>query len=164
MPIIEGMIASFRVRRADWRQDQAELRRIRENVFVHEQGVPLELEWDGIDHDCLHVLAEDEQGEAIGTGRLLPDGHIGRMAVLRRWRRRGVGSALLNELIALAEEQGMHEVVLKAQVTALPFYLGHGFAPEGEAFLDVGIAHQRMRRSLGPAGHGVGSGAQYSGS
>jgi predicted GNAT family N-acyltransferase len=158
------MSAPFRIRRADWDRDQAALQRVREIVFVIEQSVPLELEWDGIDPDCQHVLAEDDQGRAIGTGRLLPDGHIGRMAVLQSWRHRGAGSALLRELIAIAAERGMSEVVLNAQTQALKFYQRHGFAAEGEDFLDAGIPHRRMRKSLSSSDHGVGSGAERAGS
>jgi predicted GNAT family N-acyltransferase len=153
------MSASFRIRRADWERDQAALKHVREIVFVHEQNVPLELEWDGIDSDCRHVIAEDAHGSAIGTGRLLPDGHIGRMAVLQSFRDRGVGSALLGELIAIAAERGLREVVLNAQVQALAFYEKHGFVAEGEVFADAGIPHQRMRRSVIAVAHGVGTGA-----
>ena len=137
----------------------AQVKHVREIVFVHEQNVPLELEWDGIDADCRHVIAEDAHGSAIGTGRLLPDGHIGRMAVLQSFRDRGVGSALLGELIAIAAERGLREVVLNAQVQALAFYEKHGFVAEGEVFADAGIPHQRMRRSVIAVAHGVGTGA-----
>jgi predicted GNAT family N-acyltransferase len=147
--IIFGMGSSFRVRRADWERDRERLRRVREAVFVREQKVPAALEWDGADAACLHVLAEDASGSPIGTGRLLPDGQIGRMAVLAGWRRRGVGSAILAELILCAAERGMTEVVLNAQTHALGFYQGHGFIQEGEVFLDAGIDHMRMRRVLG---------------
>jgi predicted GNAT family N-acyltransferase len=153
------MIASFRVRRADWVRDEARLRQIRESVFVHEQAVPLALEWDGIDPDCAHVIAEDEQGHAFGTGRLLPDGHIGRMAVLREWRGQGAGSAILLALIAIAAEQGMSEVVLNAQTQARDFYARHDFVAEGDVFLDAGIPHQRMRRPCRGTDHGADSGA-----
>jgi predicted GNAT family N-acyltransferase len=139
---------SFLVRRADWNRDREHLRRIREAVFVQEQRVPLELEWDSLDEACLHVLAVDPCGVPIGTGRLLPDGHIGRMAVLASWRRRGVGAALLTELTRMAIEQGFVEVILNAQVQAMGFYARHGFVAEGEEFLDAGIAHVRMRRAL----------------
>jgi predicted GNAT family N-acyltransferase len=142
------MTAPFRVRRADWSRDATQLRQIREAVFVVEQGVPLDLEWDGIDAECAHVLAQDHDNLAIGTGRLLPDGHIGRMAVLVPWRHRGVGSALLHELMAIAKERGMQEVVLNAQIYASAFYERHGFVAEGESFLDAGIPHLRMLRSL----------------
>jgi predicted GNAT family N-acyltransferase len=145
------MSPSFWVRRADWERDREHLRRIREAVFVHEQHVPSELEWDGSDESCLHVLAEDGAGVPIGTGRLLPDGHIGRMAVLATWRRRGVGSAILTELLRLAAEQAMTEVVLNAQTHALGFYQRHGFAADGEVFVDAGIDHQCMRRTLSQA-------------
>jgi predicted GNAT family N-acyltransferase len=143
------MNPTFRVRRADWERDRESIRRIRENVFVHEQKVPPELEWDGLDEGCLHVLAEDLAGAPIGTGRLLPDGHIGRMAVLSRWRRSGVGGKLLTELMNAAQERGFVHVVLNAQINAMEFYRRHGFAPEGEEFLDAGISHRRMRRRLG---------------
>ena len=147
--IIAGMSSSFRVRRADWERDHEHLRRIREAVFVREQHVPPALEWDGSDASCCQVLAEDMDGTPIGTGRLLPDGHIGRMAVLATWRGRGVGSALLSELLRWAAEQGMTEVALNAQTHALGFYQQHGFSAEGEVFLDAGIDHMRMRRVLG---------------
>jgi predicted GNAT family N-acyltransferase len=148
MAIIDAMTAPFRVRRADWSRDCTQLRQIREAVFVVEQGVPVDLEWDGIDAECAHVLAKDSDGLAIGTGRLLPDGHIGRMAVLQPWRHRGVGSALLCELMAIAKERGMREVVLNAQTQASAFYERHGFVAEGESFLDAGIPHLRMRKPL----------------
>jgi predicted GNAT family N-acyltransferase len=146
--IIAGMSSSFRVRRADWERDREHLRRIREAVFIREQRVPSALEWDGSDASCLHVLAEDMDGAPIGTGRLLPDGHIGRMAVLANWRGRGVGSAILTELVRWAAEQGITEVVLNAQTHALGFYQRHGFAAVGEVFLDAEIDHRRMRRVL----------------
>ena len=87
------------VRRVNWHDACDRLRAIRTSVFVQEQHVPEELEWDGLDEHCLHVLAEAAAGDAIGTGRLLPDGHIGRMAVVAAWRGRGVGGMLLAELI-----------------------------------------------------------------
>ena len=142
------MSRSFRVRRAHWQRDREHLRGIREAVFVREQRVASELEWDGLDESCLHVLAEDRNGVPIGTGRLLPDGHIGRMAVLAAWRGRGVGSAILTELLRLASQKAMSEVVLNAQLHALGFYERHGFAAEGEVFVDAGIDHRRMRRAL----------------
>ena len=146
---------SFQVRLADWVRDETALRSVREAVFVHEQAVPLSLEWDGIDPQCLHVLAENENGRAIGTGRLLPDGHIGRMAVLAEWRGRGVGSALLGMLIACARERGMREVIVNAQTHAIAFYRGHGFVEEGAIFLDAGIPHRCMRRSCARFDHKV---------
>ena len=131
------------IRAADWNVDRALLRAVREEVFVREQGVPVELEWDEFDPRCNHVVAE-AAGKAIGTGRLLPDGHIGRMAVLKSWRGLGVGSALLEALLRLAHERGIRRVRLNAQSRAMAFYQRHGFAAEGEEFIEAGIAHRSM--------------------
>ena len=114
---------------------------------MREQGVPVELEWDEYDATSLHVLAEAD-GAPIGTGRLLPDHQIGRMAVLPGWRGRGVGSAILAALIDLAAARGNRVVCLNAQIRAQAFYLRHGFVAEGEEFPDAGILHIRMRRAL----------------
>ena len=134
----------FEIRLARWPRDREALRLIREQVFVEEQGVPLELEWDGLDPRCLHLLAEDAGGNPIGTGRLLPDGHIGRMAVLAPWRGRGVGTALLRRLMEEGRKLGYPELVLNAQVSAISFYERAGFEVEGPVFDDAGIPHRRM--------------------
>jgi predicted GNAT family N-acyltransferase len=84
----------------------------------------------------------------VATGRLLPDGHIGRMAVLKEWRNRGIGGRMLEALIQRARERGDAEVALSAQVHAVPFYLANGFVPEGDEYLEAGIRHQAMRRQL----------------
>src|SRR5262249_34841941 len=149
--IIAAMRTTFTVRRADWQSDRESLRRVRTVVFVDEQSVPPALEWDGRDDNCGHVLAEDGRGAPIGTGRLLPDGHIGRMAVLRTWRGRGVGRAVLAELLRCAAEQGLSQVVLNAQTQAIGFYARYGFSAEGTVFFDAGIEHRRMRRPLDQA-------------
>jgi predicted GNAT family N-acyltransferase len=140
--------SAFTVRRAAWRSDRDKLRAVRDAVFIREQNVPSHLEWDEFDRQCDHVLAE-AQGEAIGTGRLLPDGHIGRMAVLAGWRDKGVGSAMLIELTAVAGERGMRRLVLHAQTQALGFYARHGFRVEGREFMEAGIPHVMMVRDLG---------------
>lgn len=140
------------VRVARWSTDEPLLKAIRFEVFCVEQAVPEALEWDGIDAQCLHVLAETEPGRAVGCGRLLPDGHIGRMAVLAQWRGQGVGAAMLKRLMALARQRGDERVVLNAQVHALSFYARHGFAPVGEGFDEAGIAHQAMQATLTAAG------------
>jgi predicted GNAT family N-acyltransferase len=133
------------IRRADWEQDGPRLQAIRRQVFVREQQVPEGLEWDGLDTEALHLLAEDADGAAIGTARLLPSGQIGRMAVLADHRRRGVGRALLLELLRIARAEDFPPVFLNAQTPVLPFYTGVGFAPEGEVFEEAGIPHRRMR-------------------
>ena len=139
---------TFRVRLADWASDERELRSVRYDVFCVEQSVPESLEWDGIDAHCRHVLAEDGEGRAIGCGRLLPDGHIGRVAVRAPWRGKGVGSALLERLIALASERGDAKVMLNAQTHAMPFYARYGFSPVGAPFDEAGIPHQAMEAHL----------------
>jgi len=138
----------FTVRRVEWRDACSELRAVRGRVFIDEQKVPVELEWDDVDQVSAHVLAQSSEGESIGTGRLLPDGHIGRMAVVQGWRGRGVGSKLLQELMRMAHEAGFTEVRLNAQTHALPFYASHGFRVEGPIFLDAGIEHRYMRCAL----------------
>jgi predicted GNAT family N-acyltransferase len=139
---------SFHVDRVNWQDTEQELRLIREFVFIGEQNVPVELEWDGKDEACVHVLARDDKGRAIGTARMTADGHIGRMAVLRAWRNRGVGSAMLTALITIARARQLPWVQLDAQTQALDFYLRHQFEPQGETFMDAGIPHQHMKRQL----------------
>lgn len=134
----------FTVRVASWREDQAALAAVRRAVFVVEQRVAEEQEWDGLDAGCRHVVAENGEGHAIGTGRLLPDQRIGRMAVLKPWRGQGVGSALLKTLIALAREAGYSQTRLHAQTHALAFYARHGYAAVGDEFMEAGIPHREM--------------------
>lgn len=138
----------FEVREVPWQAAAETLRAIRRQVFVEEQGVPEELEWDGLDPDCRHVLAVDANGEALGTGRLLPDGHIGRMAVLQPWRRAGVGTALLDRLVRMADARGDRVLELSAQCYVIGFYRRGGFETLGSRYLEAGIPHVRMRRRL----------------
>ena len=139
--------SAYTVRLADWAVDEAALGAIRHDVFVVEQQVPPALEWDGVDPACRHAIAEDREGWAIGCGRLLPDGHIGRMAVLPEWRGKGVGTALLSRLIESARQLGMSELALNAQTSAIGFYRRFGFVPDGDEFIEAGIAHVAMVRS-----------------
>jgi len=144
----------LKIELVDWPAAQAEAQRIRFAVFVEEQRVPPELEMDDQDAQSLHALAywtdaDAAAGRAVGTGRLLPDGHIGRMAVLKDWRGRGAGRALLRALVDAARRRGDREVALNAQVQALEFYRAEGFVPEGAVFEEAGIDHQAMRMTLG---------------
>lgn len=136
----------YRVRLADWHRDEAAIRRIREAVFVHEQQVPAALEWDGLDPQCVHALAETATGRVVGTGRLHPSGKVGRMAVEAGWRGRGVGATLLERLIEAALDRGIDELYLHAQVHVTGFYARYGFVPEGDPFDEAGIPHRLMRR------------------
>ena len=140
----------FAVRLCDWDAACDEARPIRESVFVREQGVPLELELDEWDACSDHALAYAADGRAVGTGRLLPDGHIGRMAVLMDWRGRGAGAALLKELMDLARRRGHRRARLNAQTSATGFYRRYGFETVGIEFMDAGIAHIAMQCQLKP--------------
>ncbi len=144
---------AFRVIEADYTRDLPRLRAVREPVFVMEQQVPLDLEWDTIDPDCRHVLALDAEDRPVGTGRLTPLHTIGRMAVLPDWRGKGIGDALLIQLIALARDAGWPSVSLHAQVDALGFYRKHGFVAEGGIYTEAGILHQNMMLDLTNAGN-----------
>lgn len=135
----------YRLTLADWSTQQKEAQALRYEVFVIEQLVPVELEWDEMDAVCLHAVVYDEQGQAIGTGRLLPDGHIGRMAVIKSARGKGIGSAILRSLMLHAKERGDQAVLLNAQTHAEPFYRRHGFLREGVEFMEAGIPHIQMR-------------------
>jgi predicted GNAT family N-acyltransferase len=130
-----------------WETARGHAAPIRFAVFVEEQGVPREIELDEMDDACVHAVAF-EGDVAVATGRLLPDGHIGRMAVLKPWRGRGIGSRILECLIEKARSRGDREVALSAQVHAAAFYRAHGFTEEGGEYLEAGIAHQAMRRAL----------------
>jgi predicted GNAT family N-acyltransferase len=140
--------APWRLELADWSTLQASAAPIRLEVFVHEQHVPLEEEIDALDAVCMHAVAFDGDGRALATGRLLPDGHIGRMAVLKGARGKGLGSAVLQTLVQQAQKKGFVEVVLSAQTHAQAFYARHGFVPEGVEYLDANIPHILMRKVL----------------
>ena len=139
---------AFFLEPARWETDQADLRAVRMAVFVVEQAIPESDEWDALDVPSQHLLARDAAGHPIGCGRLTPEHTIGRMAVLREWRGRGVGEALLRSLIEQARALGWSETVLHAQVQAMPFYARQGFVPFGDVYDECGIPHQRMRLEL----------------
>src|SRR5262245_65175653 len=141
------MDIGLRIELLPWEKARGHASPIRFAVFVEEQGVPLELELDEMDEKSIHALAFHD-GSPVGTGRLLPDGHIGRMAVLKAWRGRGIGTHILASLMDEARGRGDREVMLSAQVQATRFYRRHGFAEEGPEYMDAGIPHRTMRRSL----------------
>jgi predicted GNAT family N-acyltransferase len=137
-----------------WPKVQAQASAIRREVFILEQKVPEELELDGLDDQAWHVLIL-EKNIPVATGRLLveldeinlikPVGRIGRMAVLKNHRGKGLGSKLLAALIDKGLELGLNEFYLHAQLTAQPLYAKLGFIGEGEIFEEAGIDHQTMR-------------------
>jgi predicted GNAT family N-acyltransferase len=143
-------IVEYAVEEGAWATLGAEAGPLREQVFVGEQGVPVELEYDEFDEPSLHVLARGPDDRPIGTGRLLPDGHLGRLAVAKAWRGKGVGTALVLRLVEAAGRRGMSQLALHSQTAATGFYRRFGFLPEGPEFLEAGIPHVLMRRALQP--------------
>ena len=135
---------SWRIVTGEWDTLRDDAQRLRVEVFVIEQGVPIELEWDEGDTVSIHAVAYDDDNEPVATGRLLPDGHIGRMAVSKSLRGQGIGSLVLGTLLEETRRQGHTRLVLHAQVTARAFYVRHGFIAEGDDFMEAGMAHVRM--------------------
>ena len=138
----------FTVHLITWHDGEPLLRAIREKVFMQEQNVPVELEWDGLDDVCHHALALSANGDAIGCGRITSDGHIGRVAVLPEWRQKHIGSAILELLVDYARSQHYGQVELNAQVQAIPLYKNFGFEVEGDEFMDANIPHRKMTLQL----------------
>jgi predicted GNAT family N-acyltransferase len=130
----------------DWSRLRDDASAIRHAVFVVEQKVPAEIELDEFDAVCVHAVAYDRNGQLLGTGRLLPDGHIGRMAVHRHARGTGVGARLLQALVEAGRAAGHAKLVLNAQMHARGFYEGQGFVVEGEPFMEAGIPHVVMAK------------------
>jgi predicted GNAT family N-acyltransferase len=128
----------------DWARHARELSAVRRAVFVEEQGIAEADEWDEADTAAIHVLVSLNR-DPVGTGRLLTTGKIGRLAVLGRARRGGIGSLVLQRLVELGRARGLDGVYLHAQTTALEFYAAHGFIAEGPEFDEAGIRHRRMR-------------------
>ena len=137
---------NVRIHEVSWENHQSELRAVRNAVFIEEQNVPRELEWDGMDETSIHFMAETTAGDVIGTARLMPSGQIGRMAVLIQQRGHGIGRRLLDRAISSARQRGMEEVFLHAQSHALEFYQKAGFVAAGEQFDEAGIPHRSMTR------------------
>ena len=142
--------SDFQVEVCDWANeiDREGLLDVRASVFVLEQHVPREMEVDDDDPRSVHVLARAQDGTPIGSGRLTPEGRIGRVAVLRAWRGRLVGTMLLHTLLEQAQARRLAAVSIHAQRDAVPFWLRHGFASEGEEFEEAGIPHIVMQRPL----------------
>jgi len=131
-----------------WATHGEKLRQVRGVVFIEEQKVPRDLEWDGLDDQAHHFLAMNEAGQAIGCARLLPSGQIGRMAVLKAFRGTGIGERLLDAAVEQAKKLRMDKVHLHAQIQAEPFYRKCGFQPVGQVFMEAGIPHRQMELDL----------------
>jgi predicted GNAT family N-acyltransferase len=142
-------MTAFTLAETSWARDARDLAAVRRAVFIDEQGVPEALDWDEHDAVALHFLATTLDGTPIGCARLLPDGHIGRMAVLPAWRGHGVGRSLLAAVLNAAQARGHAELRLSAQTHAADFYLRAGFVTEGIEYEEAGIPHVAMRKRLG---------------
>ncbi len=140
------------VRVGGWEQLRDAASAVRRAVFIDEQGIAAALELDARDATAIHAVAFDGNGTALATGRLLPDAHIGRMAVLAAHRGRGLGAAVLRSLMAVAQGRGLPELRLHAQAGAIGFYVREGFSTVGDPYEEAGIAHQTMVRRLAASG------------
>lgn len=137
------------VKEVIYTDSQQEIRQIRTQVFVREQSVPEQLEYDDRDSLCRHVLAFDGV-DAVATGRIDINngGKIGRVAVLSAYRNRRVGVEVMRALHRIARRAGLASVCLNAQLSAKAFYLAQAYLPEGEVFMEAGIPHQAMTKML----------------
>lgn len=129
---------------------EKDIRFIRDTVFWGEQKVPREIDWDGRDPLCVHVVATGDGAGVVGVGRIQPDGRIGRLAVLKQWRGRGIGAKMLSVLIESARSRGLQKVYLHAQLHAAAFYEKNAFKKDGAEFVEAGILHVNMTRDLHP--------------
>lgn len=142
------MAVEIHVIKADWAEHQQALQKIREVVFIEEQDVPRDIEWDGRDADSTHFLALNEFGQHVGCARLLPSGQIGRMAVLEAHRGHGIGAMLLAAAVEEGKARGFDRLYLHAQSYAEEFYRRGGFLPYGDEFDEAGIPHLAMEMKL----------------
>ena len=147
MQLLNGLLKDLKIEVVKWHDAENHLRQIRANVFIEEQNVPEELEWDEYDQDCVHVIVWTNN-IAIATGRLLEAGQIGRMAVLKKYRNTGIGKKVLAKLLSIAEVKNLENVFLHSQVKAIEFYKKFGFEVEGDVFDDAGIPHIKMTKKL----------------
>ncbi len=136
---------TFYIKQVAWSTYEAELRFIRESVFIKEQSVPVSLEWDGLDADATHLIAIDYQNHALGCARIVNQNSIGRMAVLQEKRGLGIGLSLLNAAVEHCRAQGQMLAKLSAQMHAVPFYEKSGFTVNSAPYLDANIWHVDMQ-------------------
>lgn len=137
----------FFIKQTRFKDDIAGIQHVREQVFIKEQHVPVELEWDGLDDEAVHLLVT-HNNHPVATSRMLADGHIGRMAVMPDWRNQGIGTAMLLKLIEIARQLNHKAVFLSAQVGAIDFYSKQGFNIDSDTYMDAGIPHRDMILNL----------------
>jgi len=138
---------SFSIKVVHFKQYEKEIKHIRQCVFIDECKIPEKLEWDAQDEAAKFAIAQYES-KCIAVGRLLTDGHIGRVAVLKEYRHQGIGTRIIKALIQTAVKQRLETVFLTSQQSAVPFYQNMGFVPSGDLFQLAGIPHQLMSLRL----------------
>ena len=141
------MIDNIQFLTTNWKQSHHELKQIRTSVFIEEQHVPAELEWDEFDEQSIHFLALLDN-KPVATARLKPDGQIGRMAVIKNYRSKGIGTELLKTVLLQAQKNDYNMVYLHAQKQAIKFYKQFNFINNGAEFMDAGIKHRAMYKLL----------------
>ena len=141
-------MSDFTVHLVSWKDAAPLLRSIREAVFIREQGVPPEMEWDGEDESSRHVLVLASNGDAIGCGRITPAGQIGRVAVLPEWRGKRIGSGIVEALLEYAHSQDYQLLEINSQVHTASLYRKFDFSEVGEVFMDADIPHIKMQLLL----------------
>ena len=139
--------ANIKIRIANWNNDKKSLAQIRRHVFIEEQNVSEELEWDEYDDSSTHFLVTLAD-KVIATARLKADGQIGRMAVLAEYRNRGIGSELLHFVLQHAASLNLKQIYLHAQLDAIPFYEKQGFTAFGDIFYEANIPHLKMLKKF----------------
>ena len=134
----------MKIQTTSFEASKADISSIRDTVFCLEQNIPRDIEWDGEDSECTHVIASHHNGTSIGTGRIKSDGKIGRLAILKDFRGQGIGERVLMSLIDVARDKGLKQVYLHAQIQAESFYRKRGFQKDGDEFIEANIRHVKM--------------------
>ena len=142
------MVESITVVQTTWQLDEGVIKSVRTPVFVQEQQVPYEIDFDSNDANAVHWLAFNDNNIPLGTARLLGDGHFGRMAVIKMYRNQGIGRSIIQAAMDYASSVGMESIYLNSQLQAKTFYEGLGFKEYGDVFLEANIEHVSMSKKL----------------
>ena len=135
---------TFTVINVDWGKEKHKLRKLREKVFVYEWRIPMENEFDQQDSIAFHVLVLDKNNQEVATGRITPQGEIGRIAVEPDYRGPEVYQTLINALLKIAQQHGLENVLVQCELEGVDYYQQQGFCPVGAVYMDSGVARQRM--------------------
>ena len=139
---------TFKVQNVDWGKAKHRLSKLREKVFVYEWRIPREYEFDQYDTSASHVLVLDESNQEVATGRITPQGELGRIAVVPKYRGPEVYQTLFTALLHIAEQQGLDTVTVQCELEGVEYYQQQGFRPVGAVYMDAGIPRQKMACTL----------------